>query len=342
MDILLIGIGLVVFALFHHVLPRAYEGELRVVERPSARPDIIAVLDEGAGTLQGGDGGGDLPQVTPGPGNSAPAAGEAQPAETDLPMPTPNPADWRAKFADRFTSQVIRDDMSYSSADIAIDVTEYDERGVVYYVADIYVASIDNLRTGLAGNKLGKGIRDTTYNIAKGNDAILAISGDYYGTRAKGVVIRNGQVYRTSKYRDVCVLYYDGTMATYTADEFDPEQAIANGAYQAWSFGPMLLRDGKAMANFSANDVNPSNPRSAIGYYEPGHYCFVVVDGRSKESNGFTLIQLSKLFERLGCAAAYNLDGGETAAMVFDRRVYNEPAGGGRQVSDIVYIGELK
>ena len=37
--------------------------------------------------------------------------------------------------------------------------------------------------------------------------------------------------------------------------------------------------DGKAKTTFTS-DVKPKNPRSVIGYYEPGHYCFVQVDGR--------------------------------------------------------------
>jgi exopolysaccharide biosynthesis protein len=50
--------------------------------------------------------------------------------------------------------------------------------------------------------------------------------------------------------------------------------------WQIFYFGPMLLdEEGHAMKKFNS-DVNPVNPRSVIGYYEPGHYCFLVVDGR--------------------------------------------------------------
>ena len=60
--------------------------------------------------------------------------------------------------------------------------------------------------------------------------------------------------------------------------------------------------------------VQGLNPRSAVGYYEPGHYCFVVIDGRQPGySKGATLMQLAQLFESLGCKEAYNLDGGKSA-----------------------------
>ena len=89
------------------------------------------------------------------------------------------------------------------------------------------------------------------------------------------------------------------------------------------------------------SDVPGANPRSAIGYYEPGHYLFVLVDGRQANySKGMTLTELSQIFEDRGCKVAYNFDGGYSALMYFNGDVYSKPAQGGREVSDIVYIGE--
>ena len=63
--------------------------------------------------------------------------------------------------------------------------------------------------------------------------------------------------------------------------------------------------------------------------------------GRPSEgSSGCTMEELSKLFEDLGCAAAYNLDGGQSSVMVWNSgsMTVNSPANGGRPVSDIIYI----
>ena len=70
---------------------------------------------------------------------------------------------------------------------------------------------------------------------------------------------------------------------------FSVEEAIEQGAWQAWTFGPALLNtDGSVLTSFaSTNRIISANPRTAIGYYEPGHYCLVVVDGRG-ESAGIT------------------------------------------------------
>ncbi len=124
---------------------------------------------------------------------------------------------------------------------------------------------------------------------------------------------------------------------------FSVEEAVENGAWQAWTFGPALLdSNGEILTEFaSPSRIISANPRTAIGYYEPGHYCLVVVDGRG-ESAGITLPQLSQLFHSLGCTAAYNLDGGNSSIMVWGNEVINNPSGGGRESSDALLIAEVR
>ena len=68
----------------------------------------------------------------------------------------------------------------------------------------------------------------------------------------------------------------------------------------------------------------------------------MVVDGRGEGgSRGYKLAELSRLFESLGCTLAYNFDGGKSAIMVWDGdTTVNTPAGGGRNVTDILYIAK--
>ena len=156
-------------------------------------------------------------------------------------------------------------------------------------------------------------------------------------------MIRNGVIYRANRTNcDVCVLYYDGRMEVMPGSSFDMQQAINDGAWQAWTFGPALLdTDGSVISSFaSTNRIISANPRTAIGYYEPGHYCMVVVDGRGT-SAGITLPDLSQLFYDLGCTAAYNLDGGNSSIMVWQDAVINDPSGGGRESSDALLIAEV-
>ena len=87
-----------------------------------------------------------------------------------------------------------------------------------------------------------------------------------------------------------------------------------------------------------------SNPRTAIGEIDAGHYLLVVTDGRTSQSAGLSLQELAEVMQSLGAKVAYNLDGGGSSTMVFQGRVVNQPTTNGRSiqergVSDIVYIG---
>ena len=247
------------------------------------------------------------------------------------------------KFADKYTDEVVVTENSYTSPDVSITVTEEHSGDITYYVADIYVRDITCFQSALARDTYGSGYRDSITDMAAMSDALLAINGDYYGNTNEGVVIRNGIIYRANATNcDVCVLYYDGTMEVMPGSAFSVEDAIANGAWQAWTFGPALLdTDGSVLSSFSStNRIIAANPRTAIGYYEPGHYCMIVVDGRG-ESAGITLPQLSELFYEMGCTAAYNLDGGNSSIMVWNSEVINQPSGGGRESSDALLIAEV-
>jgi exopolysaccharide biosynthesis protein len=215
---------------------------------------------------------------------------------------------------------------------------------ITYYVSDIYVTNVNYIKTAFATGEYGKNLRNSTASMADANNALLAISGDFYGNGETGIVIRNGILYRSViDDADVCVLFTDGTMKTYSPEEFDAEEVVEQGSWQAWTFGPELLDgNGNILASFNTTTyLNSTNPRCAIGYAEPGHYVFVVVDGRDEGySMGVTLSELAQIMVKAGCVTAYNLDGGKSAAMVFDGSYVNQPSQGGRTISDIIYIGE--
>ncbi|MCR5637906.1 MAG: phosphodiester glycosidase family protein, partial [Lachnospiraceae bacterium] len=245
-----------------------------------------------------------------------------------------------------FTSgEVISTDNCYKSEDISVTLTDYDVNGIVYHVEDIYVKNVENLRTAFADDSYGKGITEWPSAMTLRVNAVASINGDYYGTTSdSGAVIRNGILYRDNPDSEVLVMYYDGTMKVVSADAFDGESEIANGAYQAWCFGPSLLdSSGNAKTKFSmSGHMARENPRTFIGYYGAGHYCFVTIDGRSSESSGATLVEEAEIAEALGCKIAYNLDGGKTSYMSLNGETVNEPADGGRVCSDIIYIAEIQ
>ncbi len=269
----------------------------------------------------------------------------SEPSESQAQASPPaGPLTLRQKFADKFTGGTVEKTAnSYKNANISVTIDTVKKDGVTYFLADIYVADIKYFKTAFAKEADVLAHEEPTDVIAREVGAILAINGDScIGNH--GLIIRNGSLYpMEATEADMLVMYQDGTMVTLAPEDADRDEIIAETPYQVWSFGPMLLKNGQAMTEFnSPNRIagSPENPRTAVGYYEPGHYCFLVVDGRQKGYSfpGMSCAQMSVLFEELGCKVAYNLDGGKTSEMAFRGELYNNPVGSGRSVSDIVYI----
>lgn len=236
---------------------------------------------------------------------------------------------------------------NYSDSNVSITVKEYREYDSAIYVADITVSDVSYLKTALASNTYGRNITETTSDIASENNAILAINGDYYGARQSGYVIRNGSLYRNSSgNRDALAIMKNGEFEFVTEGETSAETLLENGALQVFSFGPVLLEDGSISVteNEEVGMAMASNPRTAIGYLGKNHYVFVFSDGRTSESAGLSLYELSSFMKSIGVSDAYNLDGGGSSTMVFKGEVINTPTTNGhsseeRAVSDILYIG---
>ena len=261
-------------------------------------------------------------------------------------------ADFSEKFADKFLTEgentVIGTDL-YQSRNLYISITTFRQNDSDVYVADIYVRSLDCLQRAFAGGKWKSG-QAKVGTIAEDNYAVMALTGDNSQNFTAGWVVANGSILRKTKNskRDLCLIYRTGEMVTLKASQIDHKQITANmdQLWQSFLFGPVLLdENGKAMTKFNTN-VGPANPRSVIGYYEPGHYCFVQIDGRSTESKlekgkkntGMTMKQTSALMEQLGCAAAYNLDGGQSSMLWYNGETLSNPYNGGRKVMDAIII----
>ncbi len=122
----------------------------------------------------------------------------------------------------------VADTADYSSEDVSITLEEYTVEGTQVYVADVTVSSAASLKTAFAENTYGRNITATTSEMAEENNAILAINGDFYGTQERGIVIRNGVLYSETPNEDVCAIYTDGSMETYTKDELDLEALKAS------------------------------------------------------------------------------------------------------------------
>ena len=237
---------------------------------------------------------------------------------------------------------------SYSDNNIRITLTEARQHDTTIYVADVTLASPALLKTALAQDSFGRNVTEKTSSMAERTGAILAINGDYYGSRERGYVMRNGVLCRSSASSgtEALAIMADGSFRVVQEGSASAEALADAGAIHIFSFGPALLMDGE-IAVTEEDEVGKAmadNPRTAIGVYEPGHYVLLVSDGRTKESKGLTLYELAEFLQELGVTTAYNQDGGGSSTMVFQGEIVNNPTTNGRKitersVSDIVYIG---
>ena len=325
---------------------------------------------------------------TPAPVDTASPSDTQQPDATETPEATPTetaaiPGLLGSKYTEKFTEEPSisvfkRSDTvetlsdgterallySYASSNVAVDIyhcalkTKYGK--LEYQIADIYMRDINCFKTHY---RLNPKYNAKTQKYAEEINAIVSTNGDNFnaGKIKDGLVIRNGaQIIpsggkpQTQFSSDLCVLFYDGTMHAYDAkkDKIDYNEILAKYPYQAFYFGPKLLNDdGSAKTTFnSTNQISGYNPRTVLGYYEPGHYALIVVLGTREQitydgknlgngkSPGMKFEELSKLCEQLGLAMAYNLDGGGSSCMVWNKTVFGH---NDRTHGDILAIVDL-
>ena len=213
LDLLALGVCLVVFALFHHVLPRSMESDAPRLVSATPAPTV-------------------RPAATPVPA-AEPDVSETEPPE---PIEIDTRSEWAIRFEDHFTEEVVVTENSYSSPNVSVTVTQREiqngDHKNVCYIADIYIADIQCFRTYLAQNTFGRGIVQDIVDMARDSGAIAAMTGDMYTYQGASLMLRNGELYRDGRwqtYQTHCALYYDGRMVTYGPEEIDLETAMAEG-----------------------------------------------------------------------------------------------------------------
>lgn len=315
----------------------------------------------------------EAPTAIPMPTEIISAEATAPATETPEPTATPIPGLLGNKFAEKFTdgevtelqndgtqaAETLADGTvktfvySYASDQVCVEVYHYRKGKLEYTVSDIYARDVSCISTNYAMNAKYK---QRTAEAGRAINAIVATNGDnFLDGDQDGLIIRNGSLIRekSSFSSDLCVLYYDGTIRCYDyrQDTFTTQEILQQYPYQAWYFGPKLLNeDGTAKSKFNSS-LGRENPRTVLGYYEPGHYALIVVlgtremidiDGKNHgngKSPGMTFAQLAELCEGFGMSMAYNLDGGGSSGMYYNNTIYGH---NDRAHSDVVCVVDPK
>lgn len=297
------------------------------------------------------DAGKPLPPLTPKPGESTPRP-TPDPNATPLPSRAPVEGDVTTElFPARDTGWSA--DWSYQSDELRVAITRYEDEDdqIVFYVADIWMRSINCFRTEFANGRY-QAPREDPEDFAKRINAVFAIS----GTMNSGLIVHNGKKYKNAESPDIpfrsgiLAVYRDGSVKLFNLKRnqtfsYSKEEKKNGGLLHALQFGPVLVQDGKIQTGLKQKE---RHPRIIFGYCEPGHYIAVAVDGRTKKSIGMTEREMAELMLSLGCTDAINLDGGNSAVMLFMGRTINIPSGqdkdgdgvAGRNILDLLAFAE--
>ncbi len=256
------------------------------------------------------------------------------------PAPAPNPACYT--------------ETGYEDASIRVRVESREEGGVIWHVAFVQIASPTQLRTATAvPGKLTSTKTATVSGMARYNNAVLAFSGDnFVDDPAKTTYeFRMTQKIRAkgNRAKDVLLIDDQGDFHFFLANaNASREEHLAAlqaeaGKYtvvNAYTFGPALVIDGQVRTVSEDYGYNPrgKEPRAAIGQTGPLSYVCVIAEGRG-ESSGVSHQELADFMGALGCVQAFNLDGGNSAEMVFGETIYKGmPGGKERSLSDMIYF----
>ncbi len=234
----------------------------------------------------------------------------------------------------------------YQDDSITVRMETRDEGDVNYCLAFVTVKSPTQLRTGSAGSlKSSKYARISS--MAAKYKAIVAINGDNFANDPQKTTYeyRMGQKIRnkTNRKKDILIIDENGDFHLFVKSDKELLAAYEKSGHQivnAFTFGPALVIDGETQQIDTSYGYNPKGkePRMAIGQLGPLSYVLVMAEGRSKNSEGVTQQALADYMGALGCVQAFNLDGGNSAEMVFNGAFYGSRTGNERDQSDIIYF----
>ena len=96
--------------------------------------------------------------------------------------------------------------------------------------------------------------------------------------------------------------------------------------------GPVLVQNGEIKITnneeqkFAGKAIDDAHPRTCMGYTNDGKLIVLVIQGRSINAAGATLLQEATLLKNLGCVEALNLDGGGSSCMLINGKETIKPS----------------
>lgn len=211
----------------------------------------------------------------------------------------------------------------------------------LYKVLDIKVGNADGYLVAVYAPEKVKLISTKKFNVGGYGERVITMCDRYggvvcingggfvdhgYGSDIPiGVVIQDGKIIwgestANTERADIIGMTKDGILKLMT--DATANEAISEGINDAMVFGPFLIINGKTLQ--VVGDPWGQAPRVAIGQRKDGVMMFLVVDGENY-INGASMKDVIDILQRYGAYNAANLDGGQSASLVVENKLYNNP-----------------
>ena len=257
-------------------------------------------------------------------------------------------------------------------------LTEKNDRtGTDIWIADVVISDPSQLRTASFDDNLDFSAASTrklregkVITLAKRVNAIVALNGDSVGAKLDkhnfGVIFRQGQLIESElddkgNYRmDLLIIDengdFHGIHAAQDGDLDDPYVFEGKKVLDIFSFGPILVENGKAVEDYQGVDRKKSEggcwmkmlstenaQRVAVCQVAPLHY-LLVASANDRGNTGLTLRQFADFLVSQGVQFAYNLDGGNSSVLYYydAGKVNLKNVKQGRNLWDIIYFASAE
>ena len=219
-----------------------------------------------------------------------------------------------------------------------MDVKYTAARVKIAHPSQFRTVSAQQVRNVRAAFQAGNNSTATGMQICQAVNAVVGMNGDYCVTDDKcQVMMRQGhQIRNRADGRfDVLIVDKNGDFSAIrncTANDYkNYYNKHSKEMYNVFCFGPVLVKDGKATigSGFENRDMvaRKKTQRAAIAQIGPLEYMLIVSDGDAVAfTEGLTIMEFAQLCEMLGKKVskegfqmAYNLDGGNSAALIYKK-----------------------
>ena len=228
-------------------------------------------------------------------------------------------------------------------ADETILAVVWQERRVPATITfcEVKIADGSQLRRKLAEDTYGSGVLKAPTELAAECNAVVAMDADFYRYRNYGVNVYQGALYRWNGGAvDSCFFDRAGNMLFAYAGQLTTQTAAqafvdANDVVTGISFGPAMVDGGVNVtpASYPVGEYADDLARCCIGQVGERHYLLCAAD------YWFTVSEMAELMVSRGTQRAYNVDGGQSSAIILLGKMCNPTFFGcERAQSDILYF----